>query len=279
MTLRPAPAQLAVFDTETTSPLPEQARIVSAFIGIMDVATGQLVERYSWLLNPGVEIPQGAIDVHGITNEIARTQGTDAKRGIFDIMQRIDIIDKRGIPLVIYNCPFDLSLLEYERQRYWPGMRPVTPQVVIDPLVLWKAVDRYRKGKRTLVTAAEAYGVPVAANAHDAEADCVMAGLVAIKVLEDGAFDGLTPLQVHKKTIPTYRDQALGLAEYFRGKGAQKAAEEELAAALEMGYNLDEARAKASEVRASMIAKADGVDTGWPYRNELITTLFPDKKE
>ena len=49
---------------------------------------------------------------------------------------------------------------------------------VIDPLVIDKAVDRYRKGKRTLEAAAELYGVALD-DAHDAGADAIAAGRVA----------------------------------------------------------------------------------------------------
>ena len=63
-----------------------------------------------------------------------------------------------GIPLVVYNAPYDLSLLDRECRRH--RVEPLGyPHPVIDPLVIDKAVDRYRKGKRTLVAAAERYGV------------------------------------------------------------------------------------------------------------------------
>jgi DNA polymerase-3 subunit epsilon len=59
------------------------------------------------------------------------------------------------------------------------GLDPlITPAPIIDPLVLDKVVDRYRKGKRTLEAAAIAYGVSLV-DAHDASADAVAAGRVA----------------------------------------------------------------------------------------------------
>ena len=57
-----------------------------------------------------------------------------------------------------------------------PFSAPRAP--VIDPLVIDKAVDRYRKGKRTLEAAAAFYGVPLD-DAHDAGADAIAAGRVA----------------------------------------------------------------------------------------------------
>ena len=83
----------------------------------------------------------------------------------------------RGLPIVAYNAAYDLTLLEREAARY--GIAPLPgPGPVIDPLVIDKAVDRYRRGKRTLTAAAEHYGVALP-NAHDAGADAVAAGRVA----------------------------------------------------------------------------------------------------
>ena len=63
-----------------------------------------------------------------------------------------------GIPVVVYNAPYDLSLLDRECRRN--GLEPIdAPGPVIDPLVIDKAVDSYRKGKRTLEVAAAHYRV------------------------------------------------------------------------------------------------------------------------
>jgi DNA polymerase-3 subunit epsilon len=58
-------------------------------------------------------------------------------------------------------------------------VQPLTePAPIIDPLVLDRVVDKWRKGKRTLEAAAGVYGVDLL-DAHDASADAVAAGRVA----------------------------------------------------------------------------------------------------
>jgi DNA polymerase III epsilon subunit-like protein len=87
-----------------------------------------------------------------------------------------DLLDA-GIPVVAYNAPFDFSLLKYEALRH--GIPPILePSPVIDPLVLDKAHDRFRRGKRTLEAVAAHYAVPLV-GAHDAAADAIAAGRVA----------------------------------------------------------------------------------------------------
>jgi DNA polymerase-3 subunit epsilon len=212
------PKRIGVFDTETTGVDVETARIVTAFIGLMDTATGEIVERWSWLLDPGVEIPEGAAAVHGITTERARAEGSDASRGVFDIMQRLDILERAYIPMVVMNAAYDYTVLDRELRRHWPGFRITAPKMVIDPMVLDRAFDKYRPGSRKLVDLAKFYRVPVETNAHDAEADCRMAGRVAIKLMGHSRLQPLTLEQIHLKQIPTKRTQALELAAYWRDK-------------------------------------------------------------
>lgn len=223
------PPKIGVFDLETTGIDVESDRIVTAFIGVLDAATGVFVEKHSWLLNPGIPIPEGASAVHGITTERAQREGTDAAEGVFKIAQRLDILDRQGLPIVIYNASYDLTLLDRELQRHYPGTRQTVPRVVFDPLVLDKGIDKYRKGSRKLVDVAAHYRVPVEANAHDAEADCLMAGRLMVKLLGHSRLQVLTPLEIHAKTIPTARAQRDSLRDYFRKKAAGAATQEERA--------------------------------------------------
>lgn len=172
-------AGLAVFDTETTGVDTSQARIVSSTIALLGSA-GEVRERYDWLLNPGVEIPEAAMRVHGISTELARESGVDAPVGIRQIVEQLLEMIERGFPVVAYNAPFDLTLLGAEAARHgvsWPGR--VSP--VIDPLILDKQLDRYRKGKRTLEAVAAHHGVEIG-NAHDAGDDAIAAGRVLQRI-------------------------------------------------------------------------------------------------
>ena len=170
---------VAVFDLETTGIDVATARVVTAYVGVLG-PDGAVLEAATWLADPGVEIPAGAAAVHGISTERARAEGRPARAVVGEIIAALQAVLDRGLPLVVYNAPYDLTLLDREARRH--GVEPLGEVgeigCVVDPLVIDKAVDRYRKGKRTLTAAAEVYGVPLE-GAHDAGADAVAAGRVA----------------------------------------------------------------------------------------------------
>lgn len=166
---------LGVFDLETTGIDTDTSRIVSAYVGALN--SEGVARGVSWLADPGVEIPEQASAVHGITTERARADGRDAAEVVAEIVAVLRALLAQGVPVVIYNAAYDLTLLNRECLRY--GIEPLLdPSPIIDPLVIDRFVDKYRKGKRTLEAAAEFYGVELS-DAHDAEADAVAAGRVA----------------------------------------------------------------------------------------------------
>jgi DNA polymerase-3 subunit epsilon len=179
----PVPADwwkaLGVFDLETTGIDVETARIVTAHVGLID-ADGTSIAHGAWMADPGIEIPEQASAVHGISTERARAEGRPAAEVVAEVVAAVRAVFARGVPLVVYNAPYDLTLLDREARRH--GVEPLGDVsaigCVVDPLVIDKAVDRYRKGKRTLEAAAEVYGV-VLDDAHDAGADAIAAGRVA----------------------------------------------------------------------------------------------------
>jgi DNA polymerase-3 subunit epsilon len=128
------------------------------------------------------------------------------------------------LAIVAMNAACDFTILDRELARYWPEVHPlmvpdeaglVLSPTVFDPMVLDRAWDKYRKGKRTLSDLARAYGIPVEENAHDAEADCRMAGRVALRLLEDNRATGMSLAEIHRKTISTHASNAHGLADFW----------------------------------------------------------------
>lgn len=206
--------RLAVFDLETTGVDIETARIVSACVAVLD-ADGTVVDRWDWLADPGVEIPEGASAVHGITTERARTMGRPAPDVVAEITQSLRVLFGLGIPLVVYNAPYDLSLLDRECSRY--GQTPLsTLTPVIDPLVLDKAVDKYRKGKRTLEVTAGLYGVTLD-DAHDAGSDAIAAGRVAQSMARAYPEElDIPPGDLHLRQVVWFAEQAASFADYIR---------------------------------------------------------------
>jgi DNA polymerase-3 subunit epsilon len=208
----PAWAQsVGVFDLETTGIDVTGDRIVTAHVGVLD-HTGTVVRSRTWMADPGIDIPAGATAVHGITSERARREGRRAAQVVDEVVTELRGLFEAGTPVVAYNAPFDFSMLKHEALRH--GLAPIdTPSPVIDPLVLDKALDRYRKGKRTLEAVAAHYAV-LLEGAHDASADAIAAGRVAQALagrftLPDCAHE------LHTQQIGWARTQAESLTEYF----------------------------------------------------------------
>lgn len=206
--------QLAVFDLETTGVDVESARIVSACVAVLAV-DGTVIERWDWLADPGVEIPDGAAAVHGITTERARAEGRPAHVVVAEITQSLRVLFALGVPLVVYNAPYDLTLLDRECRRH--QLEPLASFApVIDPLVIDKAVDRHRKGKRTLVATAELYKVALD-DAHDAGSDAIAAGRVAqaLGIAYPAELD--VPLgELHERQVKWFAEQAASFQDFIR---------------------------------------------------------------
>jgi len=169
--------KLAVFDLETTGLDLKEARIVTACAVAID-AGGQVTgSNKEWLADPGIDIPEAASSVHGVTTEMARSKGRKSSEVVAEILETLRGFFAQGIPVVAYNAPYDFTILHYEALRN--GLEPLSnPQPIIDPMVIDKFVDTYRSGKRTLQVAASIYGVQLA-DAHNATADAIAAGKVA----------------------------------------------------------------------------------------------------
>ncbi|MGX1909040.1 exonuclease domain-containing protein [Streptomyces phaeochromogenes] len=170
------------FDTETTGPNPLEDRIVTA---ALVVRGGGLADKdMSWLINPGVPIPEEATEVHGITNEQA-AQGADPKEALDDIAGNLAAALHYGMPVIAFNLSFDWTILVRELERNGlPSMTDRLPGLsalpLVDPHVIDKqCVQRLRgKGMRKLKPTAERYGVELE-DWHTAEADALAALLIA----------------------------------------------------------------------------------------------------
>lgn len=204
---------VGVFDLETTGIDVVHDRIVTAHVGLLD-ADGSAAHAESWLADPGVEIPEGAAAIHGITTERARTEGRPAAEVVTEVVAALRGMFAAGIPVVAYNAPYDFSMLKHEAIRH--GIEPIlSPSPVIDPLVMDKRYDRYRRGKRTLSVVAEHYRVPLI-GAHEAAADAVAAGRVAQALAERFAdWMPATATELHTRQIGWARAQAESLTDYF----------------------------------------------------------------
>lgn len=160
------------FDLETTSANPLEARIVTSALVRID---GREVTATEHLADPGVEIPEQAAAIHGISTEKARAEGRPHDEVLKETVDTIKQAWEDGFTLIVFNAPYDLTVL-----RALTGDFTVTGPV-FDPLLIDRAMDRYRKGgKRNLGALSEHYGVPLE-NAHEATSDAMAAARIAWK--------------------------------------------------------------------------------------------------
>jgi DNA polymerase III subunit epsilon len=125
------------------------------------------------------------------------------------------------VPVIAFNAAYDFTVLDRESRRQQVDrldnrLAQVGP--VVDPHVMDKAVDKYRKGKRTLTACCEHYGVRLD-GAHDATADALGAARVAFTLAERYP----EQLQVDLPRLHTLQqswraEQAASLQAYFRKK-------------------------------------------------------------
>ena len=215
---------LASFDTETTGVDVEHDRIVTAALVSQD-APGGPVRRREWVADPGLPIPPGATAVHGLTDEWARRHGRPPRVVVEEVARALAESARAGLPLVIMNAPYDLTLLDRELRRHRGSSlgqyAASAPLLVVDPRVLDKHLDRYRKGRRTLTDLCAHYGVELGA-AHDAAADATAAmDLVrAIGARFAGRLGELSPAELHLRQAVWHAAQARGLQQWFTRSGS-----------------------------------------------------------
>lgn len=162
-----ASSRLVGFDLETTGVEPETARIVTAAL----IETSE--SQRTWLADPGVDIPEAARAVHGITTEYAQANGIPAEQAVRELCEQLLALRRAGAVLVGHNIVYDLSVLDAEVHRHAPDLdlSAIIP-IVVDTYVLDKHVEQYRRGKRTLTDTAVRWGVSLL-DAHDAAADAL----------------------------------------------------------------------------------------------------------
>ncbi|MFE9011942.1 3'-5' exonuclease [Streptomyces cyaneofuscatus] len=210
---------LVGFDLETTGTDVETDRIVTAALVRLD-PDGTVTKQRTWLLDPGVAIPEQASAIHGIGTDHARKHGARAASAVAEIAHAVAEVLHSGVPLVVMNARYDLSLLDRECGRY--GLDSVeqriggVPSPVIDPLVIDKHVDKYRKGKRALQALCEHYGVTLS-DAHDATADAVAAVRVVRRMGErHRPVSTLPPAELHALQVRAAAEQSASLQAYLR---------------------------------------------------------------
>jgi DNA polymerase-3 subunit epsilon len=171
-------SSLLGFDTETTGVGPNDA-IISASLVLRNPATGYDGDvKASWVMNPHRHISQAASQVNGFSDAQVHAHGMEPSVGLPQIASLIAQAQNLNIPLLAYNAPFDVMMLQ-RGLHHWnlPGLGALMTRMdllVVDPLVLDRAASD-RHGRRTLSDSAQYYGVSPHGDFHDASTDTIAA--------------------------------------------------------------------------------------------------------
>jgi DNA polymerase III subunit epsilon len=135
---------LVAIDTELTGRDATVDRIVE--IAAVLWKDGEVVERHSWLVNPGRPIPKEAFDVHGIGDEQVANEPAFAAVAE-QILERV-----AGSVPVAYNADFDRAVLAAELARanhLGSSLPPAARKGVawIDPLVWARELQKLEKSR------------------------------------------------------------------------------------------------------------------------------------
>jgi DNA polymerase-3 subunit epsilon len=201
------------FDTETTSPDPGTAHVVTVSIVLSDPGLCKKWAR-NWLIDPGVEISDEAARTRGIESSVLKESGMkpdEALSEMCDSFQRI--LQRWGpVPLAVFNAPYDLTIIH--RLCGW-----VSPFPVVDPRVIDQGMDRLRKGSRQLSKVCEHYDVNLT-DAHTSQADADATIMLCRKMAH--RFPGLRSLnltELVEQEQQWYTAWAQNFEEYKRRSG------------------------------------------------------------
>ncbi|TPW18796.1 MAG: DNA polymerase III subunit epsilon [Halothiobacillaceae bacterium] len=120
-----------VLDTETTGLEPQQGHRLVEIGGVELSNRRRTGRRYHQYLQPDREVDEGAVEVHGLTDEF-----------LADKPRFADVVDEfmafiRGAELIIHNAPFDVGFINHELQRFDPSISLLAEQcTILDTLAL-----------------------------------------------------------------------------------------------------------------------------------------------
>jgi DNA polymerase-3 subunit epsilon len=199
-------------DFETTGTDPFLARPVS--VAAVLLGPDGWTEGDTLIVDAGVDIPESAAAIHGITEECVAEEGVAAIEVCRYLAARVQVAEQERRPVVMFNARFDWTLLKAEFSRYdteLPDCR------IIDPFVIDRHLDKYRRGKRTLISVADHYDVRLD-DAHAALADALATGEIA-RVLARTRLSHLSLDEMHAQQAAWYESWRVGFNDYLRRKG------------------------------------------------------------
>jgi DNA polymerase-3 subunit epsilon len=197
-----------VFDTETTGLSPENGdRVIE--IAAVEIEDFRLTQKsFHVYINPEREIPAGAIDVHGITNDFIADKPKFAEviEGFLDFIG--------DAPLVAHNAEFDFRFLNAELKRL--EKPPLDPARMVDTLAI--ARSRHPGAANSLDALCKRYGIDLSRRAkHGALIDSeILAELyIELKGGKQSSFSlqvaGGGPARVERAGLTAVRESEIRL--------------------------------------------------------------------
>ncbi|HLI43195.1 MAG TPA: exonuclease domain-containing protein [Acidimicrobiales bacterium] len=171
----------------------------------------------SWLVDPGCDVPDGAVAIHGISGELARAEGWPLDLTAVRVRRELEKAAREAVPIVAMNASFDVTIAAALFAR--AGLPPMDWDLVIDPLVIDRYVDPERPGKRRLDALCEHYGIALN-RAHDAGVDAAAAVALAREIGRRWPEAGrLDPGHLTELQRTWHRSWAESFDEYCRSEG------------------------------------------------------------
>ena len=213
--------ELLAFDLETTGV--DRFSDVPVSFALVTMAGGVVTGRQASLVDPGRDIPPGAVEVHGITTERARAEGVPLADAVAALADALADASRRGVPVVGMNLHYDLTILDVQCRRHLgqglDGFGFAGP--VLDALVLDRHFDRYRKGRRRLGDLCGEYRVTID-HAHDAGADAeATLGVLAAMCRRFPALCEASLADLHRSQAEWHREWATSYDRWRRRQGLE----------------------------------------------------------
>ncbi len=163
-----------VFDFETTGFNAGGADSIIE-VGAVKICNGEIIDRFSELIDPGRKLPQKITEITNITDEML--QGKDNEETV--IKRFVEWFN--DLPMVAHNAKFDVSFLKMAYKKYDLGEFTNT---VIDTLELSRTMDN-NFARHSLSALVKRYEVPWEEDAHHrADYDAEGTALVFHKMLK-----------------------------------------------------------------------------------------------
>ncbi|HHW69613.1 MAG TPA: PolC-type DNA polymerase III [Tenericutes bacterium] len=125
-------------------------------VGAVLINNGEIIDRFSELINPGRKLPSKIVEITSITDKMLEAK-PDEKTVIKKFIEWF-----KDYPMVAHNAKFDVSFLEMAYKKYDLG---IFNNTVIDTLELSRALDN-NFARHSLSALVKRYDVPFDENSH-----------------------------------------------------------------------------------------------------------------